>query len=150
MLNDVKAIFSGNTFHARIILLMLYFEKRCLLKLPFKILRKLISQALYHCEIHPDTLDLKAITTLRLPHPFLIIIHRSSKIGYNSTIFQGVTIGVKENGKIEAASIGNNFYIGCNSTILGPVNIVDDVTIGAHSLVLADVTKAGVYYGLIK
>ncbi|WP_342647785.1 hypothetical protein [Mucilaginibacter sp. CSA2-8R] len=150
MLNDLRSIFSRNTFHARVILLILYFEKRSLFKAPFKVLRKFICQALYHCEIHPDVLSLSAITTLRLPHPFLIIIHRSCRIGNNSTVFQGVTIGVKENRTIEAAQIGNNFYIGCNSTVLGPINIVDDVTIGAHALVLSDVTKAGVIHGLHK
>ncbi|BAU55754.1 hypothetical protein [Mucilaginibacter gotjawali] len=148
MIKDIKSIFRLNGFHARIVLMILYFEKKLIIKLPFKILRKLINQALYHCEIHPDTFrDLNAITTLRLPHPFLIIIHKTSKIGSNGTIFQGVTIGVIENREIIAAQIGNNVYIGCNSSILGPVKIVDDVVVGAHSLILKDVNKSGVVFG---
>ena len=149
IVKDIKSIFRLNGFHARIILLILYFEKKFIIKFPFKILRKLINQALYHCEIHPDTFaDISAITTLRLPHPFLIIIHQTSRIGLNGTIFQGVTIGVIETKELIAAQIGNNIYIGCNSSILGPVRIVDNVTIGAHSLILKDVDKSGVVFGL--
>jgi serine O-acetyltransferase len=137
MVKDIKGIFKLNGFHARIVLLTLY-----------KIFRKFINQALYHCEIHPDTFSIAALTSLRLPHPFLIIIHRTARIGVNGTIFQGVTIGVNENKEIIAAQIGDSVYIGCNSSILGPVKIVDNVTIGAHSLILKDVSKSGVVFGL--
>lgn len=149
MMKDVKNILKLNGFHARIVLLVLYCEKKFMIKFPFKIIRKFINQALYHCEIHPDSFDnLTAISTLRLPHPFLIIIHKTAKLGANGTIFQGVTIGVNENKEICAAQIGNNFYIGCNSSILGPVRIVDNVTIGAHSLILKDINESGVIFGL--
>ena len=42
--------------------------------------------------------------------------------------------------------IGNRVSIGSNATIL-PVKIVDDVVIGAGSVVTKDITKAGTYAG---
>ena len=42
--------------------------------------------------------------------------------------------------------IGNRVSIGSNATIM-PVNIVDDVVIGAGSVVTKDITMAGTYAG---
>ena len=46
----------------------------------------------------------------------------------------------------EKTIIGNNVLIGSNSTIL-PVTIVDDVVIGAGSVVTKDIIEPGVYFG---
>ena len=46
----------------------------------------------------------------------------------------------------QKTSIGNNVYIGSNATIL-PVNICDNVVIGAGAVVTKDITESGVYYG---
>ena len=82
------------SFHERIILLILYMEKCSRIKWPFKVIRKIIIQIIYHCEIHPDSFrDKDAIVSCRLPHPYLIIIHRTASLGSNMSIFQGVTIG---------------------------------------------------------
>lgn len=43
-------------------------------------------------------------------------------------------------------TIGNNVSIGSNSTIL-PINICDNVVIGAGSVVTKNITKKGVYVG---
>jgi acetyltransferase-like isoleucine patch superfamily enzyme len=48
--------------------------------------------------------------------------------------------------KYKETIIGNNVSIGSNSTIL-PVNIVDNVCIGAGSLVTKDLLIPGIYYG---
>lgn len=45
-----------------------------------------------------------------------------------------------------STKIGNNVSIGSNATIL-PVNICDNVVIGAGSLVSKDITKPGIYAG---
>jgi acetyltransferase-like isoleucine patch superfamily enzyme len=42
--------------------------------------------------------------------------------------------------------IGNRVSIGSNATIM-PVNIIDDVVIGAGSVVTKDITTAGTYAG---
>ncbi len=46
----------------------------------------------------------------------------------------------------KATNIGNNVSIGSNATIL-PVNICDNVIIGAGSVVTKNIEKAGVYAG---
>lgn len=125
LIKDLKKI-GRNTFHAKIVLTLLYLEKISYFKLPFKILRKIIIQGFYSCEIHPDSFRSKeAIATCRLPHPYLIIIHRTTSIGINSTIFHNVTIGVIEgnNRKLQASYLGDNIYIGCDSAILGNLTI---------------------------
>lgn len=124
MYNDLL-ILSKKTFHERIILFLLYFEKVSKVKCLFKILRKLIVQLGYHCEIHPDSfIDKEAIVSCRLPHPFMIIIHRKSILGHNLVIFQGVTIGVIEKGEsINAPILDDNVYIGAKASVLGNVKI---------------------------
>lgn len=107
LIKNLKNIKSRNGFHAIITLTLLYMEKAFYFKFPFKILRKLIIQGLYSSEIHPDSFRNKeAIATCRLPHPYLIIIHRTASIGINSTIFHNVTIGVIEgnNRKLQASN----------------------------------------------
>jgi len=42
--------------------------------------------------------------------------------------------------------VGNNVSIGSNATIL-PVNICDNVVIGAGSMVTKNITKPGIYFG---
>jgi serine O-acetyltransferase len=69
-----------------------------------------------------------------------IIIHASAVIGDNCNISQGVTIGVsgrQENRGVPI--IGNNVYIGANSTIAGKISVGDNVVIGANSFVNRDV-----------
>jgi len=48
--------------------------------------------------------------------------------------------------KWERTNIGNRVSIGSNATIL-PVNICDDVVIGAGAVVTKDITEPGVYVG---
>ena len=43
-------------------------------------------------------------------------------------------------------NIGNNVSIGSNATIL-PINICNNVVIGAGSVVTKDITEPGIYYG---
>lgn len=116
LINNLQKIKSQNSFHAIIVLTLLYLEKVSYFKFPLKILRKIIIQGLYCCEIHPDSFRSKeAISTCRLPHPYLIIIHKTASIGVNSTIFHNVTIGVieKEDRNLISSYLGNNIYIGC-------------------------------------
>lgn len=153
ILSDLRKINSQNFYHSRIVLYILYLEKIFSVKFPFKILRRLIIQHGYLCEISPDSfVSPDHIVTLRLPHPFLIIIHRTATIGAHCTIFHNVTIGVLENSPygLEAGNIGNNVYIGCDSTILGKVTIGDNVKIGAKSLIFKDVQSTQTVTGLYK
>ena len=45
-----------------------------------------------------------------------------------------------------STTLGNRVSVGSNSTIL-PVNICDDVAVGAGSVVTKDITRSGIYLG---
>lgn len=46
------------------------------------------------------------------------------------------------------SKIGKKCFIGSNGTIIDNVAIADDVTIGAGSVVISDITERGVYFGV--
>ena len=150
ILGHIREICKNNGFHSCIILIIMYLEKRKVLTVIFKILRKIINQAIYHCEIHPESFTLLSLISLRLPHPYNIIIHKTAKIGNNCTIFQNVTIGVIESRELKAANIHDNVYIGCNSVILGNIIVNSNVRIGAMSLILKNIDKNKTVVGLYK
>lgn len=63
----------------------------------------------------------------------------------NDKFTEGRPAGGDES-KWKVTRIGNNVSIGSNSTIL-PVNICDEVVVGAGSVVTKDITEPGVYAG---
>jgi len=74
-------------------------------------------------------------------HSSGVIIGRGVKIGDNVSIFSNVVIGglghsIFHHGEPGYPVIGNNVILYTNTTILGPLRIGDNSTIGAHSLVL--------------
>jgi serine O-acetyltransferase len=77
---------------------------------------------------------------LRIEHPGFAWIDESSRIGENCTILPRVLLGKKVPGiPIPNIIIGNNCYIGTGVTILGPLQIGDNVIIAAGSVVIHDV-----------
>ena len=48
--------------------------------------------------------------------------------------------------KWKSTTIGNHVSIGTNATIM-PVNICDNVVVGAGSVVTKDITESGIYAG---
>lgn len=75
-------------------------------------------------------------------------------MGENINIHKGVTIGNENRGKRKDAPVmGNNVWIGINSTIVGNVLIGDDVLIAPNTLVNFDVPNHSVVIsnlGIIK
>lgn len=63
----------------------------------------------------------------------------------NDLFSEGTPAG-GDKSKWRKTRIGNNVYIGSNSTIL-PVNITDNVVIGAGSVVTRDILEPGTYAG---
>jgi acetyltransferase-like isoleucine patch superfamily enzyme len=125
---------------------------------------KIISPVnLYDCEIGDDVFigpfveiqnNVKIGKKCRIQsHSFIC---ENTTIGNNVFIGHGVMFvndkmknGIRaseNNKKLEKVIIGNNINIGSNSTIL-PVKIIDNVTIGAASLVSKDIKIKGIYYG---
>ena len=86
---------------------------------------------------------------LRIYHPTSIVI-TNAVIGENFTIFQNCTIGQKYAGKDGyglVPHIGNNCSMYANSSIIGDVEVTDNVIIGAHACLLGDAKEPGVYVG---
>jgi len=74
---------------------------------------------------------------LDLPHGgFGVVIGVDVEIGNDAIIFHNVTIGHARPGPV---LIGDRLYIGTGASILGPVRIGNDVTIGANTVVTFDV-----------
>lgn len=87
---------------------------------------------------------------LRIYHPTSIVL-TNAVIGENFTIFQNCTIGQKLAGKSGyglVPRIGNNVTMYANSSIIGNVQVVDNVIIGAHACLIKDALDVGVYIGI--
>lgn len=67
------------------------------------------------------------------------VIGSRNKIGKGFKIHQGCTIGHKKNGEGNGNCIGNDVTLYCNSSILGELNIGDNVIVGAHVLVTQNI-----------
>ena len=80
----------------------------------------------------------------QIVHPVGIVLGNCT-IGDNFIIYQGCTVGVKADK--HPPVIGNNVELCANSLIIGNVHVVDNVVIGAHSLVIKDIVESGVYAG---
>lgn len=85
----------------------------------------------------------------RIAHPVGIVIGKCS-IGENFSIYQNCTIGTKHPGDEKlnlCPQIGNNVNLYSGSMIFGAVNICDNVSIGANSVVLESISLSGIYVG---
>lgn len=82
---------------------------------------------------------------LYIGHGMALVLNPSVKIGNNCNLSQFTTIGSNHG---QAATIGNNVYIGPNTCIVENIKIGNFVTIGAGSVVTKDIdencTSAGV------
>lgn len=96
-----------------------------------------ISRFFTGIEIHPGATIGKG---LFIDHGIGVVIGETAEVGDNVTIYHGVTLGGtgKHKGK-RHPTIGNNVIIGSGAKVLGPINIGDNVKIGANSVVLKDI-----------
>jgi acetyltransferase-like isoleucine patch superfamily enzyme len=80
----------------------------------------------------------------------LVIIGCQCFIGHGvifiNDLFKGGGPALGDKSKWRGTIIGNNVFIGSNATIL-PVNICDNVVIGAGAVVTKDITEPGTYIG---
>lgn len=83
-----------------------------------------------------------------ISHFGYIIIRSATKIGKNCWVRPGLCIGKKSvEDDSEGAVIGDNVQIGVGANIFGNVKIGNNVSIGAHSIVLKDVPSNCVVAG---
>ena len=80
-------------------------------------------------------------------HPYGITINSKAVIGDNFTILKGATIGNSKTGNVGSPTIGNNVYVGLNSTIVGKIHIGNNVLIAANTFVNFDVPDDSIVIG---
>lgn len=80
----------------------------------------------------------------------MIIIHGSSTIGEDCTIYHEVTIGCLDHMSQKGPDIANNVYIGCKSAILGDINIATGTKIAAGAIVLKSTSSNQRIVGIFK
>lgn len=106
-----------------------------ILKIPF--FPRLISQImrfLTGIEIHPGA---RIGRGLFIDHGMGVVIGETAILGMNCTLYHNVTLGGTGNhtGK-RHPTIGDNVMIGTHSTLLGPINVGNNVKIGAETTII--------------
>lgn len=135
--NLFKAWLTGHTFFV----VLNYRISNWLVRHHIKILPEIIAFRTlrrYGCEISPySTIG----AGLFIPHSIGIVIGHSVVIGKNCEIFQNVTIGSnrKTNNGRYMPIIGDNVSIYTGATLVGGINVGDNVVIGANSYVTKDI-----------
>lgn len=94
--------------------------------------------------IFPNTLG----PGVQIMHPGFRRIGRMVKVGKNCTILPMVLFGKKRPGEIAEITVGDNCYVSTGVTILGPVNIGNNVTIAAGAVVIHDIPDNCVVGGI--
>jgi serine O-acetyltransferase len=84
----------------------------------------------------------------RIDHFGGIVISGDAVFGDDCVIRNGVTVGLKHTGQRGAPILGNRVDIGAGAKILGPIQIGDDVVIGANAVVLTDVPSNCIAVGV--
>lgn len=89
-------------------------------------------------------------------HPQGVRIGRTAEIGDNCKVYPNFCAMAAIKGDYERymdhvrrhPKIGNDCILGCNASVIGPIEIGDDVTIGACAIVTKDVPSHSVVKGL--
>ena len=118
------------------------------LRLPFSILYKalkIVSESATGTEFPCEIITGRR---LRIEHSFDIVVSGDAVIGDDVVIRNGVTIGLRHEGKRGSPTIGNRVDIGAGAKILGPIFIGDDVSIGANAVVIQDIPAGCIAVGV--
>ena len=85
---------------------------------------------------------------LLIPHYGPVVINHAAKIGSNSFVHHGVTIGAAGTGERRGSPvIGNRVFIGANAIVVGPIEVGDDAVIGAGAVVNKSIPARAVVVG---
>lgn len=85
---------------------------------------------------------------LYIGHPYNVTVSSYAVIGKNVNLNKGVTIGNINSGKRKGCpKIGDNVYVGINSTVVGGITIGNDVVIAPNAFVNFDVPDHSVVVG---
>ena len=104
-----------------------------------------LTSFLYSVDISSKT---KIGPGLFIGHPYNITINGNTIIGKNCNIHKGVTLGQENRGKRKGSPIiGNNVWLGINSTVVGKVIIGDDVMIAPNCYINCDIPSHSIVIG---
>lgn len=114
---------------------------RMIYKIRLRLLAEILSRINYFfngAEIDPGA---EIGPGCKIWHSSGVVIGRGVKIGKNVSIFSNVTLGglghsIFHHGEPGYPEIGDNVNLYTNVTVLGPLKIGNNTTVGAHSLVL--------------
>lgn len=98
-------------------------------------------------EIHPAA---KIGKNLFIDHGTATVIGQTAIIGDNCTLYHGVTLGGRGDGKHgekRHPAIGYNVVIGAGAQVLGPITIGDNAKIGANAVVTVDIPAGATAIG---
>lgn len=85
---------------------------------------------------------------LFIAHPYMITINSKVIIGRNCNLNKGCTIGEEFRGERKGTPIiGNNVWIGANSTIVGKITIGNNVLIAPNTFVNKDIPENSIVFG---
>ncbi|MFW9971314.1 MAG: serine O-acetyltransferase [Candidatus Odinarchaeota archaeon] len=105
-----------------------------------------VARELTGIEIHPGA---EIGSDFFIDHGTGCVIGETTVIGNNVTIFSGVVLGGTNIDPVKRhPTLGNNVVVGTGAKILGPVNIGDNVKVGANSVVVTDVPPNSVVVGV--
>ena len=97
-------------------------------------------------DIHPGA---KIGKNFFIDHGIGVVIGETAEIGDNVTLYHGVTLGGTSLHPVKRhPTIGHNVIIGAGAKILGPINIGNNVKIGANSVVIKDIPDNAVVVGI--
>ncbi|MDO5026177.1 MAG: serine O-acetyltransferase EpsC [Trueperella sp.] len=116
-----------------------------LLRIPARIFAQLV-RTITGIEIHPAA---KLGRRLFIDHGMGVVIGETAEVGEDVIIFHGTTLGgtSMRPGK-RHPTIGSRVTIGTGAKVLGPINIGDDVQIGANAVVVKDVPSGYIAVGI--
>lgn len=137
-----EALLCSSGLHA----IIMYRLCHALWKRNFKLTARVVSQMtrfLTGVEIHPGARIGKGFF---IDHGMGVVIGETTEIGNNVTLYHGVTLGGStvfsksgKNTNKRHPTLGNDVIVGAGAQILGPINIGDNVKVGANAVVLKDV-----------
>ncbi|QOQ39136.1 serine O-acetyltransferase EpsC [Trueperella pecoris] len=115
------------------------------LRLPARLLTQTM-RALTGVEIHPGA---KLGRRLFIDHGMGVVIGETAEVGEDVVIYHGTTLGgTSLNAGKRHPTVGNRVTIGSGAKVLGPIQIGDDVAIGANAVVVKDVPAKCVAVGI--
>ena len=107
----------------------------------------------YNCEIYPQA---TIGDGFYIPHCVGIVVGSTTVLGKNCTLYPNVVFGAKLSPNDKApvgrrhAIVGDNCVFGANSSIIGDINIGNNVTVGAGAVITKDVPDNAVVVGVNK